>query len=170
MISAELKAAIFKSIPKQLNTQNVFVEYSDRCNVSHKLKDYPVVVTLRYFGNRTDKSRTPANHIMEVERTEDEIIYTKGEYQQVTLSINVYAADTSGKKAADIIDDYMQLLQVWTLRDLPGVVEIVDKTGVSDLSYLDSGERRNLDIYIRHSVSYDKTEQAINSLESDFSL
>lgn len=166
MLSADLKAAIFKSIPKELDEMNVFVEYSDRCNVSHKLKDYPVVITLRYFGDRPDKSRTPVNHIMEVGRTENEIIYIKGESQQVTLSINVYAADSSEKKAADIIDAYMQQLQVWTLRDLPGIVEVVDKTGVSDLSYLDATERRNLDVYIRHFISYEKTEQTIKKVSS----
>ncbi len=154
MLSSELKTAIFKSIPKQLDEINVCVEYSDRCNVSHKLKEYPVVVTLRYFGARTDKSRTPVNHIIGVEKTDDEIVYTKGEYQQVTLSINVYAADSSGRKATDIIDDYMQQLQLWVLRDLPELVEVVDKTGVTDLSFLDTAERRNMDIILRNSVVY----------------
>jgi len=171
MLSAADKKSIFLSIPKALGESDVFVEYADRCNVSHELKSCPIVVTLRYFGDRPDKSRTPSNHLLAVQRTTNDIVQTKGEYQQVTLSLNVYAVGTTSQRAGDIIEAYLQLLQVWVLRDLPAIVEVVDKTGITDLSHLESSvERRSFDIYIRTTVSYTETKQAVNSAELDLSL
>ena len=165
MLSAADKKAIFLSIPKALGESDVFVEYADRCNVSHELKTCPIVVTLSYFGDRPDKARTPSNHLLAVQRTTNDVVQTKGEYQQVTLSLNVYAAGSTSQPAGDVIDAYLQQLQVWVLQGLPGIVEVVDKTGISDLSFLEtSAERRNFDVYIRTTVSYSETKPAINSV------
>lgn len=160
---------IFRSVPKLLDAEDVYVEYSDRCIISDKLKTYPIVVTLRYFGNRTDQARTPVNHILDVTRYDDDLIYTKGEIEQTTLSINVYAVDTATEKACDIIDRYLKQLKIWALRDLPEIVEVVSRTGISDLSYLEnSSQRRNLDIIFRSEFSYEETVDAVRSI--DFTL
>lgn len=170
MISSSVKNQVFQGIPKSVildGTQyDAWIDYSDRVNVSEKLKDYPLVVTLRYFADRRDEANSPPNQVFKKEVADQDIEYTKGERAQVTLSINVHAGDEADLPAAILIDAYLELLHVWYLRDLPEVVKVVGRGEVADLSYLeDRSERRQLDIYLRYSVTYQESSNTIETVE-----
>ncbi|PKG31718.1 hypothetical protein, partial [Methanoregula sp.] len=95
MISENDKAAVFQSIPKEIvvgeETYDVYVDYASRCKVSENLKDYPLVVTIRYFGDHRDEVASPTNNLLRKETVGANIRYVKGEIEQATLSINVQA-------------------------------------------------------------------------------
>ncbi|ADN36200.1 hypothetical protein Mpet_1441 [Methanolacinia petrolearia DSM 11571] len=170
MIPSNVKEAIFGSIPDQPDTINVCIEYADRCDVAVELETYPVVVTVRYSGDKTDKIRTPVNHILDVQKENGEITYTMGEFRQATLSLAVYAVDSGEIPAGDLLDDYMQLLQTWALKDLPGIVEIAEINEISDISNSGNALTRNFDVVIRTALTYEKADPAAASIETDFSL
>lgn len=170
MIPSDVKEAIFQSIPDLLDTINVCVEYSDRCNVFVELETYPIVVTFRYSGNKTDKSRTPVNHVLDVRKADGGITYTMGEYRQAALSLTVYAVESGELPAGDLLDDYMQLLQTWALKDLPDIVEVAERSEISDISDSGSALTRIFNIIIRTAITYEKIDPATASIETDFSL
>jgi hypothetical protein len=170
MIPAGIKEAIFESIPDVLDGTSVVLEYADRCDVALELQTGPLVATVRYSGNKTDQSLTPVNHIIDVQKENDEITYTMGEFRQVTLSINVYAVDSGELLAGDLLDGYIQLLQIWALRDLPAIVEVGGLKEVSDISDFNEGLTRNFDILIRTALTYERTVPAVGSIETDISL
>ncbi|WP_048153142.1 hypothetical protein [Methanolacinia paynteri] len=170
MIPSDVKEAIFGSIPDHLDTINVCVGYADRCDVALELQSYPVVATVRYSGDKTDKSRTPVNHILDVQKENGEITYTMGEYRQDTVSLAVYAVDSGEIPAGDLLDDYMQLLQAWALKDLPDIVEIAERKEMSDISESGDALTRNFDVVIRTALTYERVDPAAASIETDFSL
>lgn len=168
MLSASIKQQIFKSLPKSVtlsgNVFDVWIDYSDRINVSKKLKEYPVVVTLRYFADRKD---SPANQLFKKEIVDPDIQYTRGERTVVTLSINVHARSKS-IPAADIVDAYMDRLLLWYLKDLTAIdgIEVAGRSEVNDLSYLsDNTVRRQLDVFIRYIIGYQETITTVDTVE-----
>lgn len=180
MLSSTIKKAIFQSIPKTLtigvDNFTVFVDYADRINVSEKLKNYDVVVTLRYFADRRDDQSSPINQIYSKELVDAgggyyDIKSTKGERAQVTLSINVHAKGSSNYPAADMIDAYVDSLMTWYLRDLPAVsnIGVLGRSDVKDLAYLTDGRtaRRQLDIFIAYAISYSETVTTIETIDYD---
>ena len=170
MIPSDVKEAIFQSIPNLLDTINVCVKYADRCDVALELQTYPVVATVRYSGDKTDKIRTPVNHILDVQKENGEITYTMGEFRQATISLAVYAVDYGEIPAGGLLDDYILLLQAWALKDLPGIVEIAERKGISDISESGDALTRNFDVVIRTALTYEKVDPAAASIETDFSL
>jgi len=171
------KAGILASIPKSVTisptTYAAHVEYADRGKtVNEILKTSPIAVTLRYYADRRDNEATPGNrqYGREVVPTGtdgvSDLRYTYGQKRQVTLSINVHVKDAATPPAGEIIDAYCELLKTWVLRDLPAVNEVVDDTGISDLSYLENEiERRQMDVLIRYDNTYQKTVWTIDTVE-----
>jgi len=169
---SSLKQQIFQSLPKSALIGSVeyqaWVDYADRINVTEKLKDYPIVVTLRYFADRRDERHTPANQLFRKDVVGQDIQYTRGERAVVTLSINVHARGNANIQAADIVDAYMDQLLVWYLRDLPSIagIEVAGRSEINDLTYLaDMTVRRQLDIVIRYDVQYQETVTTIETVE-----
>ena len=174
MLPAATRTAIFRSLPRTLTlgteTLDVHLEYADRVNVTTALQEHDIVVTLRYFADRPDWAATPANRLFRREVVGDDVRYIKGERAQVTLSIQVHAADTPARPGDDLVDAYLALLQVWYLRDLPAIVEVVDRSEIPDLSYLDDHRRRGMDIFLRYPITYDETVPSIETVEHDVAV
>ena len=169
MLAAADKIAIFQSVPKSVTVNLVpytaMVEYADRGVISDLLKTNPLVVTLHYYNDRPDKVETPTNKMLAKDSTGADIVYTIGERRQVTLSVNIYAADSASLPADDLISAYLDLLLPWTLNTLMDLVDVADRSPVSDLSYLQNfSSRRQMDISIRHIVGTNKTIGTIETV------
>jgi hypothetical protein len=169
----DLKKQIFQSLPKSVTINNTvfdtWVDYADRINVSEKLKNYPLVATLRYFADRRDERHSPANQLFDKAVVDPDIVYTWGERAQITLSMNVHAKGDVTLTAADMVDAYMDELLIWYLRDLPGIegIEVVGRSDINDLTYLTDGKtvRRQLDVFIRYGIEYQETVTTIETVE-----
>ena len=162
---------IFASIPKTVTIGTTpyaaVIEYAGRGKtVDQILKDNPIAVTLRYYGDRKDLEATPGNRQYGREISGQDLKYTFGEKRRVTLSINVHAKDKSDVPAGIVIDAYCELLKAWVLQDLPAIIEVVDDTGISDLTYLENKtERRQMDIILRYDNTYQKIVGTINTVD-----
>jgi len=171
MLPITIRTAIFRSLPRTVSigteTLDVHLEYADRANVTTALQEHDIVVTLRYFADRPDRAATPANRVFRRETVGDDVRYIKGERAQVTLSIQVHATDTPARHGDDLVGAYLALLQVWYLRDLPAIVEVVDRSEIPDLSYLDDHRRRGMDIFLRYPITYTETVPSIETVEHD---
>ncbi len=163
--------AIFKSVPKSVTISSTsyaaVLEYAGRGKtVDQLLQSKPIAVTLRYYGDRKDLEATPGNRQYGREISGQDLKYTYGEKRRVTLSINVHAKDKPDVPAGIVIDAFCELLKTWALQDLPGIVDVVDDTGISDLSYLENDtERRQMDIILRYDNTYQKTVGTIETVE-----
>ena len=172
MLPSAVKQQIFQSLPKSVivgsTEYQAWVDYADRINISEKLRDSNIVVTLRYFADRRDDRHSPANQLFR-KVTEQDIIYTKGERAQITLSINVHTRGDVNVPPAEILDAYMDQILLWYLRELPEIsgLEVVSRSDVSDLTYLGDGKtpRRQLDVFIRYKVEYEEVIPTIETVE-----
>ncbi len=173
------KDAIFKSLPKSVTigstTYAAHIEYADRGkSVTEILKTIPIAVTLRYYGSHKDNDATPGNQQLGrviVPNPDDETVsdirYTLGQKRQVTLSINVHVKDSEAVPADTLITAYTVLLETWVMRNLPAIAEVVDDTGISDLTYLENDtERRQMDVILRYEHSYSKTVGTIDTVDT----
>ena len=170
--------AIFKSLPKTVTIGSTayaaHIEYADRGKtVNEILKTNPIAVTLRYYADRPDRDATPANRQLGRSVVANDIQYKIGQKRQITLSINVHVKDSEAVPADKVITAYVGdskntgLLLTWLLRDLPAIAEVVDDTGISDLTYLENGiERRQMDIILRYEHSYVKTVTTIDTVDN----
>lgn len=171
MSSSLNKTAIFGSIPKSVTIGTTayaaHVEYADRGKtVTEILKTSPVAVTLRYYADRKDLEATPGNRQYAREVSGQDLVYTIGEKRRVTLSINVHVKDTETVPADIVIDAYCEILKAWVLRDLPRIIDVVDDTGISDLTYLENNtERRQMDLLLRYDNTYQKTVTTIDTFD-----
>jgi len=171
MTSSLDKNAIFKSLPRSvivgIKSYAAHAEYTDRGKaVTEILKTSPIALTLRYYADRKDREATPGNQQLKREVAGSDLKYTLGEKRQVTLSINVHVKDTETVPAGIVIDAYCELLKTWVLRDLPAIVEVVDDTGISDLTYLENAtERRQMDVILRYENTYQKTVGTIDTVD-----
>lgn len=174
MLPATTRTAIFASLPRTVALDNdqlaTYIDYADRVNVTTALQEHDIVVTLRYFADRPDRAATPANRVFRRETVGDDVRYIKGERAQVTLGIQVHAADTPARPGDDLVDAYLAALQVWYLRDLPAIVEVVGRSEIPDLSYLDSHRRRGMDIYLRYPITYEEIVPTIETIEHDVTV
>jgi hypothetical protein len=174
MLSTTTQNAIFRSLPRTPSIGNdplgIYIDYADRVNVTAALQAHDIVVTLRYFADRPDRGATPANRVFRREVVGDDVRYTRGERAQVTLSIQIHAADTPARPGDDLLDAYLAALQVWYLRDLPAIVEVVGRSEVPDLSYLDDHRRRGMDVFLRYPITYDETVPSIDTIEHDVAV
>ncbi len=168
MITDTLKQAIFVSIPKSVGNLTANVEYADTCDVTKVLKSAPIAVTIRYFGEVTD-STTPANRLYLIERDGDNIIETRGETERATLSISVFAAGNT-HTARKNIDSYLSELMVWYMRDLPQIVQVTGRGGITDLSDLETTLRKDVDIFIRYKLTYLTSTPAVSSAQHTLNL
>lgn len=165
------KDAIFKSLPKSVTigttSYAAHIEYADRGKtVTEILKTSPVAVTLRYYADRKDREATPGNQQLKREVSGSDLKYTNGEKRQITLSINVHVKDTETVPGDIVITAYAELLKTWVLRDLPAINEVVDDTGISDLTYLENAtERRQMDVILRYNNTYQKTVKTIDTVD-----
>jgi len=174
MLPASMKKEIFLSVPRNLtfggSPLTVLVEYADRANVSEMLESNDIVVTLRYFADRPDAAASPTNGLFKKEVSGADIVYTRGERDVVTLSVNVHAHDTPARKADDVLHDYLNLLQLWIVRDLPEILQVIDRTGVTDLTWLDGTSRRAIDIIVRYSLTYRETVGTIDTVDEEVTV
>lgn len=174
MLPVTIRTAIFRSLPRTLTlgteTLDVHLEYADRVNVTKALQEHDIVVTLRYFADRPDRAATPANRVFRRDVIGDDVRYTRGERAQVTLSIQIHAADTPARPGDDLVTAYLAALQVWYLRDLPAIVEVVGRSEIPDLSYLDSHRRRGMDIFLRYPITYEEIVPSIDAIEHDVTV
>jgi hypothetical protein len=174
MLPAATRTAIFTSLPRTVTLDNdqldIYIDYADRVNVTKALKEHDIVVTLRYFADRPDVAATPANRVFRREVVGDDVRYTRGERARVTLGIQVHAADTPARPGDDLVTAYLAALQVWYLRDLPAIVEVVGRSEIPDLSYLDDHRRRGMDIFLRYAVTYTETVPSIETVEHDVAV
>jgi len=166
------KDAIFKTLPKSVTigstTYAAHIEYADRGKpVTEILKTSPVAVTLRYYADRRDNEATPGNRQLGRSVVAGDIHYKIGQKRQITLSINVNVKDSEAVPADKVIAAYVELLKTWLLRDLPTIAEVVDDTGISDLTYLENDiERRQVDVILRFEQSYTKTVETIETVDA----
>lgn len=164
-------SAIFESIPKSATidttTYAAHIEYTGRGKtVDQRLKEHPIAVTIRYYADRGDLDATPGNRQYKREVSGQDLVYTYGKKRQVTLSINVHVKDSETVPAGIVIDAYCELLKTWVLRDLPEINEVVDDTGISDLTHLENDtERRQMDIMLRYDSTYQKTAGTIDTVD-----
>ncbi|PKG32189.1 hypothetical protein [Methanoregula sp.] len=162
---------IFASIPKSVTIGTTayaaHIEYADRGKtVDQVLKEAPIAIKLRYYGDRKDRDATPGNKQYKREISGQDLKYTYGEKRRVTLSINIHVKDTEAVPAGIVIDAYCELLKTWVLRDLPAIIEVVDDTWISDLTYLENKtERRQMDIILRYDNTYQKTVGSIETVD-----
>lgn len=174
MLPAATRTAIFASLPRTVTLEkdplDIYIDYADRINITKALQEHDIVVTLRYFADRPDRAATPANRVFRRETVGDDVRYIKGERAQVTLSIQVHAADTPARPGDDLVDAYLALLQVWYLRDLPAIVEVVGRSEIPDLSYLDSHRRRGMDVFLRYPITYEEIVPSIDTIEHDVAV
>ncbi len=174
MLSTTTRTAIFRSLPRTPSIGNdplgIYIDYADRVNVTAALQAHDIVVTLRYFADRPDRGATPANRVFRREIVGDDVRYIKGERAQVTLSIQVHATTTSARPGGDLVTAYLAALQVWYLRDLPAIVEVVGRSEIPDLSYLDDHRRRGMDVHLRYPITYDQTVPSIDTVRHDVDI
>lgn len=169
VLPAATRTAIFRSLPRTVALDNdpldILIDYADRINISKALKDQAIAVTLRYFADRPDLGATPANRLFRREVVGDDVRYTRGERAQVTLSIQVHAADTPARPGDDLVTAYLAALQIWYLRDLPDIVEVVGRSEIPDLSFLDDHRRRGMDVFLRYPITYTETVPSIDTVD-----
>ena len=168
MLSDTLKQAVYVSIPKSVGDLTADVEYAESCDVSTALKTYPIVVTIRYFGEVTD-STTPANRLYLIERDGNNVVETRGETERATLSISVFAAGNT-HTARKNIDTYLSELLVWYMRDLPRIVQVSGRGGITDLSDIENTLRKDIDIFIRYRVTYPMTVPVVSSAQHTLNI
>lgn len=175
MIPQTLKNQVFLSVPRTLDDQSILVEYADRVNVSTALDDHEIVVTLRYFADRPDAPASPLNRVFSVDLVDageglSDYQYTRGARNRTTLSLNVYARTTAALPADDVLHDYLSALQVWALRDLPEILDVVDLTGVIDLTDQDGTSRRGIDLIVRYPLTWTDTVTTIDDVQEEVSV
>ncbi len=174
MLPSIIRTAIFRSLPRTPSIGNdpldIYIDYADRVNVTTALQHHDIAITLRYFADRPDRAATPANRLFRRDVIGDDVRYTRGERAQVTLSIQIHAADTPARPGDDLVTAYLAALQVWYLRDLPAIVEVVGRSEIPDLSYLDSHRRRGMDIFLRYPITYEEIVPSIDAIEHDVTV
>jgi len=174
MLPAATRTAIFTSLPRTVTLDNdqldIYIDYADRVNVTKALKEHDIVVTLRYFADRPDVAATPANRVFRREVVGDDVRYTRGERARVTLGIQVHAADTPARPGDDLVDAYLAALQIWYLRDLPDIVEVVGRSEIPAIFTLDDHCRRGMDVFLRYPITYDETVPSIDTIEHDVAV
>lgn len=189
MIDSDTRRAIFQALPKEVvlgpESHALTVEYASAADVSTLLRAYPLVVTLRYYGDRTDEARTPSTRLLSISSSDEGLAYLKGERTLETLSINVHARSPIRQTeyylpwvayfidytAEDIIHAYLDALQVWILRDLPKIIGVDGRSSVSDLSYLEEGtQRRQVDVYLKSSISWEETVGIVETVDPDVAM
>lgn len=173
MLSEALKAAIFQGIPKTIilgpDTLDIHVDYTDKIeNISKQLKTTPVVITLKYFGDHRSAEESPVNDQMDVDNDGTDVVFTKGERDLITLSININAVDNQGASfhhRGEIAEAVTNQMILWHMRDLDDVDGIAtrERADVSDLSYMmdDSIERRHLDVFLLYELIYQEIQNTI---------
>lgn len=165
-MNTELKKQIFTSFVNAMQDENysVWVDYADRINVSRRLKENDVVITLAFFGDVRDNKHSPCNKLLAVENLENcDIKYHLGERRRVTLSINVHS-NLKNEPAMDIVDHFINKAMVWYLKDLSKIVEIVYATEVKDLSFIDGIARKQFDVTVRYTVEYEEVVPSIQTV------
>jgi hypothetical protein len=175
MISSALKKAIYQSIPTLVTigseNLNIKVEYAERIPEVEE-SDCPLI-TLRYFADRLSEADSPINNVLETSTVVNgpytDILYTMGERELITLSLNVHATDSTMSHRADVLEAIIQDLQEWYLKDLPGVIESYDaivkgRTQVTNLSFLsgDNIARAGFDILLEYVISYSEQTETID--------
>lgn len=174
MLPAATRTAIFRSFPRTVALDNdqlaTYIDYADRVNVTAALQEHDIVVTLRYFADRPDVAATPANRVFRREVVGDDVRYTRGERAQVTLSIQVHAAGTPARPGDDLVDAYLAALQIWYLRDLPDIVEVVGRSEIPAIFTLDDHCRRGMDVFLRYPITYEEIVPSIDAIEHDVTV
>lgn len=159
MIPEVLQQAIFKSIPKEVvyadKAYSVGVEYAEMAQVSDMLKDYPLVLTLRYFGEAPVPSLTPSNRILEIDTSETMVSYRTGEMEKCVLSMNVYSHPDEKLAKGTLIRAYLEELIGWYYQDLKQYTSVLGRSPIDDLSFLSEGSlRKHMDVEVVYPVGY----------------
>lgn len=182
MLPQSLKNDIFVSIPKTItigaDVLTIHVDYTDKIeNISKQLNTTPVVITLKYFGDHRSAEESPANDLMDVDNDGLDAVFTKGERDLVTLSINVNAVDNQGTafhQRGEIVEAVMSQMKLWQLRDLDAIDGIAtrERAEVSDKSFMmdDSIERRHMDIFLLYEFTYQEVENTIEIINEEVNV
>ena len=59
---------------------------------------------------------------------------------------------------------------VWYMRDLPQIVQVTGRGGITDLSDLETTPRKDVDIFIRYKLTYRMTVPAVSSAQHTLNL
>lgn len=174
MIPASVKTAIFVSLPKTVTGYTCFVEYASIAEVTAKLKTKDIVVTIGFFGGAKSSSSPTNGFLGKVYSSVlHDIVYTKGEIQTGTLSIDITAKElpNSSRKAETVVDAYLSLLEGWYLKEARSLIQIIGKSDITDLSALEEGsQRKHIDIYFEYAVGYEETVDSIETVEFPVTL
>jgi len=159
MIPADIRKQIFRSLPDRIIIEDIpypaVRSYSDNAAVQTLLQQYPLVVTLRYSADRPAQEWTPATRLLAVGTAETTLTYRHGQWRHATLTLDVHARDTDTAAKAELVETYLDALQLWALRDLPEIITVTDDLGTLDLSYIDPDiARRETAFTLRYLQSY----------------
>ncbi len=159
MLLPETRKRIYTSLPDNLLLDGIRYpaarSYSDNADVQTLLQQYPLVVTLRYSADRPARDWTPATRLLAVGTAENALTYRHGQWRHATLTINVHARDTDTAAKAELVETYLDTLQLWALRDLPEIITVADDLGTLDLSYIDPDiARRETAFTLRYLQTY----------------
>lgn len=170
MLLPETRKRIYTSLPDHLLLDGIRYpaarSYSDTAVVPKLLQQYPLVVTLRYSADRPAREWTPATRLLAINTAENAITYRSGQWRHVTLTINVHARDTDTAAKAELVETYLDALQLWALRDLPAIITVADDLGTLDLSYIDPDiARRETAFTLRYLQSYTVLTPVIDQID-----
>jgi hypothetical protein len=159
MIPSDIRKQIFRSLPVRIIIGDIPYpaarSYSDNAPVQTLLQQYPLVVTLRYSADRPAREWIPATRLLAVGTAENTLTYQHGQWRHATLTLDVHARDTDTAAKAELVETYLDTLQLWALRDLPELITVADDLGTLDLSYIDPDiARREIAFTLRYLQSY----------------
>lgn len=172
--------SMIKSIPKTLayiapdgtaTPKQIYVEDARHARVDDHLKTAPIVLTFRFMDDRTSAA-TPTNRLLAVRIPEEgDIVETRGEMTNITLSLNLFARAGGEPPGEDLVDQAADALILWSLRDLPRAVTARERGPVHDLSYLEEGRaRRQMDVIIEVPTAYPVALRTIEEIDHTLSV
>lgn len=169
MIPADIRAAIFATIPREALGKAAAVEWADLADIPAILRRHPIAVSLRISSDVVDGSWTSAARFAGADHGPDDQTHTYDQYRIVTLTIDVHARTRTGDiSSVDLIDAYMDALQIWALGTLPDYVSVAGDNGTLDLSYLETNaERRQTSFLLRYHQAAARQLPNINDVEAE---
>ena len=169
MLPETVREAIFTTIPREALGKTAAIEWADLADIPAALRRHPIVVSLRISSDVVDGRWTSASRLAGIEHGTDDQAHTHDQYRLATLTIDVHARTRSGSiSGVDLIDAYMDGLQIWALAALPNYVNVAADNGTLDLSYLEmNAERRQTSFLLRYHQAAARTLPNINDIGAE---
>ncbi len=144
------------------------VQWAGTANISRMLKNRPIAVSVKISGDARDESWSSPGMLDSITPNGDISTVTRKQYRRATISLSVYAVAIATTSAEDIIDAYIEALQMWIMSDLRDTISVTGEGDVQDLSYLENTTaRRDVIIYVRYPQTVTKTIDNIADIEVD---